>query len=103
MQVSASETVAIGDHLHWRGTLKSRARQKLKVALRVHFLKANGEHSVKVFAVKELDAGEESFAIEKKISFKPITTRTLYLGTHHVELVVNGKIRGRRSFELIDH
>ena len=66
------------------------------------FLKASGEHSVKVFAVKELDAGDESFVIEKKISFKPITTRTLYLGTHHVELVVNGKTRAKRSFELID-
>ncbi len=101
-QVSASESVAIGDALHWRGTLKSRARQRLKIGLRVHFLKANGEHSVKVFAVKEIDAGKASFVIEKKISFKPITTRTLYLGTHHVELVVNGKTRGKRSFELID-
>jgi 3-methyladenine DNA glycosylase AlkC len=100
--VSASESVAIGGALRWRGTLKSKARQKLKVSLRVHFLKASGGHSVKVFAVKELDAAEESFLIEKKISFKPITTRTLYLGTHHVELVVNGKSRGRRSFELIN-
>ena len=100
--VSASESVAIGDALHWQGTLKSKARQKLKVALRVHFLKASGEHSVKVFAVKDLDATEESFLIKKKIPFKPITTRTLYLGTHHVELVVNGKIRGKRSFELIN-
>lgn len=100
--VSCGETVAIGDALHWRGTLKSKARQNLKIALRVYFLKANGEHSVKVFAVKEVEAGKETLTIEKKISFKPITTRTLYLGTHHVELVVNGKTRGKRSFELIN-
>ena len=98
--VTASETVVIGDQLHWRGTLKSKAKQKLKIGLRVHFLKANGTHSVKVFAVKEVDAAVESFVIDKQISFKPITTRTLYLGTHHVELVVNGKLRGKRSFEL---
>ncbi len=100
--VSVSEAVAIGDALHWRGTLTSKTAQNLKIALRVHFLKANGDHSVKVFAVKEVAAGKESFVIEKKIPFKPITTRTLYLGTHHVELVVNGKARGKRSFELID-
>ena len=99
--VSASEAVVVGDALHWRGTLKSRAQQKLKIGLRVYFLKANGEHSAKVFAVKEVDAGVGPFAIEKKISFKPITTRALYLGTHHVELVVNGKARGKRSFELV--
>lgn len=100
--VSASESVAIGEALRWRGILHSKARQKLKIGLRVHFLKASGEHSVKVFAVKEVDAAIESFLIEKKIPFKPITTRTLYPGTHHVELVVNGKIRGKRSFELIE-
>jgi 3-methyladenine DNA glycosylase AlkC len=100
--VSASESVSVGDEFHWRGTLKSKAQQRLKIALRVYFLKASGEHSVKVFAVKELDAAEESLLIEEKISFKPITTRTLYPGTHHVELVVNGKSRGKRSFELID-
>ncbi len=99
--VSASDTVSIGDALHWQGTLKSNARQSLKIALRVHFLKANGEHSVKVFALKDVDAEQQDYALEKKISFKPITTRTLYLGIHHVELVVNGKIRGKRSFELV--
>jgi len=98
--VSVSESVVVGDALHWRGTVRSSARQKLKIALRVHFLKANGEHSTRVFAVRDVDAGEESIEIEKRISFKPITTRTLYFGTHHVELVVNGKARGKRSFEL---
>ena len=70
--------------------------------MRVYFLKANGEHTVKVFAVKDVSAGKESLVIEKKIPFKPITTRTLYLGTHHVELVVNGKARGKRAFELTE-
>ncbi len=100
--VTHSETVAIGDALHWRGSLKSKAPQNLKIALRVHFLKANGEHSAKVFAVRDVTAGRETIEIDKKIPFKPITTRTLYLGTHHVELVVNGKARGKRAFELIN-
>ncbi len=100
--VSVSESVAIGDTLRWRGTLTSKTAQKLKIALRVHFLKASGDHSAKVFAVREVNAGKESFEIDKRIPFKPITTRTLYLGTHHVELVVNGKARGKRSFELVD-
>jgi hypothetical protein len=36
----------------------------------------------------------------KKISFRPITTRTLYLGEHYVEIVVNGIVRGKKTFEL---
>lgn len=99
--ISVSESVAIGGALHWKGTLRSKAPQNLKIALRVHFLRASGGHSVKVFAVKDVQADDESLVIEKRIPFKPITTRTLYLGTHHVELVVNGKARGKRSFELV--
>jgi 3-methyladenine DNA glycosylase AlkC len=101
-KVSVSESVAIGDALHWRGTLKSKVPQNLKIALRVHFLKASGNHAAKVYAVKDVNAGQENLEIEKKIPFKPITTRTLYPGTHHVELVVNGTARGKRPFELID-
>ena len=101
-KLSVSETVAIGEALHWQGTLTSKAKQSLKIGLRVHYLKANGSHTVKVFAVKDIDAAAETFVLEKKIPFKPITTRTVYLGTHYVELVVNGKIRGKRAFELID-
>ncbi len=101
-RVSVSESVAIGEVLHWRGTLRSSAPQNLKIGLRVHFLKANGGHSTRVLAVKEVQAGKEALEIEKKIPFKPITTRTLYPGTHYVELVVNGRTRSKRPFELIE-
>lgn len=101
-EVRVSETVEVGGVLEWQGTINSKARQKLKIALRVHFLKANGSHSAKVFAVKDVDAGKESIETTKKVAFKPATTRTLYMGTHHVELVVNGKVRGKRSFELVE-
>ncbi len=101
-KVSATEKVKVGESLKWRGTLTSKAAQKLKVALRVYFLKANGTHSTKVFAIKDVDLGKgEKFEIDKALSFKPITTRVLYAGTHHVELLVNGKARGKKSFQLV--
>ena len=46
-----------------------------------------------------LDTGE-SLLLEKRLPFKAITTRTLYPGTHYVELSVNGICRGKRAFEL---
>ena len=100
--VTVNHSVAIGTRLHWQGTINSKTPQNLKLALRMYFLKANGDYSTKVFALKELTAAKGSLRLEKTLSFKPITTRTLYLGTHHIELVVNGKARGKRSFELID-
>ncbi len=100
--IEASEIVKVGTHLSWRCQLVSLAEQRLKIMLRINFLKANGSHSVKVFAVKDarLDKGEQ-LQINKQLLFKPMTTRVLYPGTHYVELVVNGVARGKRAFELV--
>lgn len=96
-----STQVKVGQALEWSGTLTSLAAQKLKIGLRVHFLKANGTQSPKVFAVKEVSMHKgEVLEIHKKIPIKPMTTRTLYAGTHAAELVVNGIARGNSVFEL---
>ncbi len=99
----ASDVVRVGEDFVWACTLTSLARQKLKITLRIHFLKANGKHSTKVFAVKngDFDKGD-AIQINKRQSFKPITTRALYPGTHYAELVVNGVTRKKLAFELVN-
>ena len=99
---NASDVVRVGEDFVWTCTLTSLARQKLKITLRIHFLKANGKHSTKVFAVKngDFDKGE-AIRVSKRQPFKPITTRTLYPGTHYAGLVVNGVTRKKLAFELV--
>ncbi len=99
--IEVSSEVKVGDALTWQSTLTSAKAQKLKVALKVGFLKANGRHAAKVFKVKDAELGAgEALKIAKRVVFRPMTTRVLYPGTHYVELVVNGVSRGKRSFEL---
>lgn len=100
-KVSVSDVVQVGDSLLWRGELTSRANQSLKIGLQMHFLRADGSHSTKLFAVadRSMEKGE-SLLIEKSIGMKPLSTRTLYTGIHHVELVVNGVHRTKKSFDL---
>jgi 3-methyladenine DNA glycosylase AlkC len=66
-------------------------RAMFNVDLRVHFVKANGGTSPKVFKVREveLDIGERA-SVSKAISLRQHTTRTHYPGDHLVELIVNG-------------
>ncbi len=99
--LDVSDSVRVGESLSWRGTLVSGRAQKLKIALKVGFLKANGRHSAKVFKVKDVqtEAGEK-LSLEKKVALRPMTTRVLYPGEHYVEVVVNGVTRGRRAFML---
>ncbi len=67
----------------------------------VHYVRANGSLSPKVYKLKNcaLEKGE-SVRLSKRISFKPITTRTYYAGEHLLTLQVNGVEQARVSFEV---
>jgi 3-methyladenine DNA glycosylase AlkC len=61
------------------------------VDLTVHFVKASGGSSPKVFKVRALDlAADEKARLSKTISVAQHTTRTHYPGEHRLEVVVNG-------------
>jgi outer membrane usher protein FimD/PapC len=81
---------------------ESSTAQQLLVDLRVHFVKANGRPSPKVFALKELEVEPGgSVRLTKTISLAQHTTRTHYPGKHRVEVVVNGRVIGSGAFEVM--
>ena len=84
-------------------TLKNRTRkrQTVIVDLRVHFVKARGGSSAKVFklATLDLDAGA-SASLRKTVSLADLTTRAHYPGEHRVELQMNGVVTPLGSFVL---
>lgn len=68
----------------------------------VHYLKANGTHSGKVFklAAVALTPGETR-RLTKGHSFRQMTTRVHHPGPHAVEIQVNGVRHGRADFTLL--
>jgi hypothetical protein len=58
----------------------------------VHFAKANGKTSRKVFKLKRLDLPPgASVTLTSDVSFKEMTTRKHYPGVHRLEALINGK------------
>jgi 3-methyladenine DNA glycosylase AlkC len=76
--------------------------QDLMVDLQVHYAKANGKTSAKVFKLTtlRLDA-RGSVPIEKKLKLEDLTTRKHYAGRHRVEALVNGAAYPVGEFELL--
>lgn len=72
------------------------------VDLRVHFVKANGSTSPKVFkgAELQLEPGATG-VVRKKISLKQHSTRRHYSGVHEVDVMINGQVEPVGSFMLI--
>lgn len=78
------------------------APQALMADLRIHFIKANGSASPKVFKLKALTLAPGAHqTLQKTISLAEMTTRKHYPGTHQVELLLNGQPLPLGHFELM--
>lgn len=84
-------------------TLRNTRRkpQQLLVDFRIHYRKANGKSSPKVFKLRRVElAPGESLHFEKSVSLREMTTRRHYAGRHEVDLVVNGVTFALGCFSL---
>lgn len=98
----SSTEVRVGESFECCFRLRSNARQKLLVSMRIFFLKANERQATKVFAVKNVELDKEKkIELTKKQPFKPVTTRMLYPVLHKAEITVNGKVLAITEFELV--
>ncbi len=99
----APRVVRVGEHVELSVRLVSTfaRQQSLAVDYVVHFVKANGQTSPKVFKGWSLTlAAHEERVLVKRHSLKPITTRRYYPGEHTVAVQVNGVTVGRAVFAL---
>ncbi len=100
-----SEQVMFGNSISLSVTLHNPHAVPVDILLdyKVHYVKANGQTSPKVFkwTTRQLQPNE-TLTLTKKHALKPITTRVHYPGLHGVELQINGQvIEHRNYFELL--
>jgi hypothetical protein len=76
--------------------------QSVLVDFRIHYIKANGKASAKVFKLKTIELmPQQTIALSKKVSLQEMTTRKHYVGTHRVDVVINGRATSLGDFELL--
>jgi 3-methyladenine DNA glycosylase AlkC len=100
----APKRVAIGGKVAMTFTMRStsRATQDLLVDLGVHFVKAGGKSSRKVFKLKRVSLPPRAnVALRSSISLAVHTTRKPNPGKHAVEVIVNGATFIAGSFDVI--
>ena len=97
--------VAIGGEVSVSFALRSKARasQDLLVDLAVHFIKANGNGSPKVFKLKRVVLPPRGrVELATKISMAVHTTRKPRPGRHRVDVLVNGDAMHVGSFDVVE-
>ncbi|MEI7679165.1 MAG: DNA alkylation repair protein [Betaproteobacteria bacterium] len=99
----APARVAIGGKVTLAFIVRNTARcgQHVLVDLKVHYAKAGGKSSAKVFKLKTivLAAGEHA-AFTKTLSLMDLTTRKHHAGPHRLEVLLNGRIVPLGGFTL---
>jgi hypothetical protein len=95
--------VALGGAVTLEISLRSASRraQTLLIDYAVHFLRADGLASRKVFKGWQLElAAGEVRLLSRRLPLRPVTTRRACAGVHRVELLVNGRSLAEDSFRL---
>lgn len=96
--------VKIGDYVSFSFKIENtHLRSKpLRLEYGLHYQKSNGLMSRKVFKISEkIYQASETRLIQRRQSFKVITTRKLYTGKHKISIIVNGQETLMMEFELI--
>lgn len=92
-----------GESLPIEATLHNPGDSNIRVSLdyAVHFLRANGTHSAKIFKWSKLElAPGESLTLQKAHPLAAVTTRRHYPGEHWLDVRINGIAHGRQRFVL---
>ncbi|WP_316835186.1 DNA alkylation repair protein [Pedobacter nutrimenti] len=96
--------VKIGDHLEFSFQLrnKSRSAKTIRLEYALYYKRQSGKASRKVFKISEkIYPPSESTIVNRKQSFKLITTRKFYAGIHQLSVIVNGTEKDRLNFNLL--
>jgi 3-methyladenine DNA glycosylase AlkC len=100
----APRRVAIGGRVSIDFVLRSRSRaaQDLLVDLAVHFVKANGRSTPKVFKLKRIELPARGRAqLATAVSLAVHTTRRPQPGRHQVDVIVNGTPTSVGEFQVV--
>ena len=95
--------VKIGEHLIFSFQVENGGRKEMQIRLEygVYYKNGKGQWSKKVFKISEktYQPGEKT-RIERKQSFRKITTRVFYPGKQQLSIIVNGEEKVWKTFEL---
>ncbi|MEZ4777358.1 MAG: DNA alkylation repair protein [Bacteroidia bacterium] len=97
------DTVNMGEEIHFSFEVvhDSPQPEKLRIEFAIWFVRANGSLSRKIFQITEnfFDGGMP-VSFSKKYTFRDMTTRTHYSGTHKLAIIINGEEKIAAQFDV---
>jgi len=93
--------IKIGESLEFSFVLNNSTKAKNRLEYAIYFLRKNGKYSKKVFKISEKEYLANTISkIEKRHSFRIISSRKYYAGMHELSVIINGVERTKCKFYL---
>ncbi|MET3193744.1 DNA alkylation repair protein [Gottfriedia sp. OAE603] len=95
------EKLSIGEELHFsfKVTSNQTTPSKIRIEYKIDYVKANGSRSKKIFKVSENHVDQtKPLHYNKTHSFKDLSTRKHYCGTHTITILLNGNEMVSKDF-----
>ncbi len=100
--LSSPSKLRLGDDLTIDISFTAQTDQKLLIDYAIHFMRANGSLSPKVFKWTEIKvAAGEQIKLTKVHAYKPVTTRKDYAGRQIVSVQINGQDVAQSPFDFL--
>ena len=94
-------TIELGDVLEFSFGIASKGPIGLvRVEYAVHYQKANGSLSPKVFKISEFESSETGRNVSRRHRFRDLSTRRHHGGAHRIEVRLNGVPKAHADFDL---
>ena len=93
--------VVIGEDLNFQVQIKIEKPLKLRLEYALYFLRKRGEYTRKIFKIREREVSSGKLSLKQKHSFKLLSSRNYYPGSHKISLVVNGREGKSVEFQLL--
>jgi len=89
---TVQDSVGIGEKLKFSFKLQTQQESlgKLRIEYAIDFMKNNGLQKRKIFKISESDNSSQQKEITREHSFRLISTRKYYPGTHGIAVIING-------------
>ncbi len=97
----SKDRVALKQSIQFTFHLNIAQETPLRIEYKIHYLKANGRYTHKVFMLRQKTFSQGVYRLEKAVSFADLTTRKHYKGLHKIDLIINGITIDTQSFEVV--
>jgi 3-methyladenine DNA glycosylase AlkC len=101
----ATPSVAVGGTLRFGFDIinNNKSQQTVRMEYGLYYQKSKGHLARKVFKIGERSfRPQETATVQRKQSFKLITTRKFHPGLHRLSIIINGEEKGIRDFKLVE-